>query len=181
MAAAPNFLTAEQFEEQYGEDKPYYEYWFGEVAQKPMGTDVHGSLQGLIYMLLRLRGWRPATELRLKISKQAFPLPDVAANGSRPLGGPYPTEAIDLCVEILSPKDRLKAVFRKATHYLSWGIGTVWVVDGEKRKAFIMTLDHPEPVAIGLADSLTAGSGENAVAIPMRELFEELDKDLGKS
>ena len=179
MATAPRlFLTAEQFELEYGDRKPYYEYWFGEAIQKPMGTDVHGVLQGLIFMLLRQRGWRPGTELRLKISKQAFPLPDVAANGNRPLEGPYPTEAVDLCVEILSPTDRLRAVFAKAAHYLDWGIGTVWIVDGEKRAAFIMTLDHPEPMEIDLANSLTAASGEDAVAIPMRELFDELDKDL---
>ncbi len=180
MATAPNFLTAEQFEERYGEEKPYYEFWFGEAIQKEVPYKIHCILQGLIFGLLRQRGWKPGTELRLKISKQAFPIPDLTAS-SQPLEGDYPTEAVDLCVEILSPKDRLKAVFRKAAHYLSWGIGAVWIVDGEKRRAFILTLDHPEPVAIGLADSLTAGSGENAVAIPMRELFDELDKDLGKT
>ena len=179
MATAPSFLTAEQFEERYGDEKPYYEYWFGEAVQKQMPYKVHSILQGLIFALLRQRGWKPGTELRLKISKRVFPVPDVTAS-SRPLEGPYPTEAVDLCVEILSPRDRLRKVFAKAAHYLDWGIGTVWIIDGENRRAFIMSLDHPEPTEIGLGSSLIAGSGESAVAIPMRELFDELDKDLGE-
>ncbi len=172
------FLTAERFEQKYGDKKPFFEYWYGEAVKKPFGDEIHSLLQGIIGLLLRQRGWRVGIGVRLKISHWAFPLPDLSANRNRPLGGPYPTEAVDLCVEVVSPDDSLRKLFTKGAHYLDWGIGTVWIVDGEYRRAFIMTLEHPKPVEIGLADSLTAGSGEDAAEISMRELFNELDKDL---
>jgi Uma2 family endonuclease len=178
MAAAPSFLSPKLFEQLYSDDrKPYFEYWFGEAIQKPMPTLLHSILQGLIFALLRERGWRAGTELRLKLSKVAYPVPDVVAD-SRRLEGPYPTKNVDLCVEVLSPGDKLKELFVKGAHYLDWGVSSVWIIDGEQRKAFVMSLDCPEPVELGIADSLTAGSGNSAVCIPMRVLFEEVDKEL---
>ncbi len=178
MAAVHSFLSPEQFGELYSEDdKPHFEYWFGEAIQKPMPTLLHSILQGLIFALLRQHGWRAATELRLKVSKVAHPVPDVIAS-SRRLEGPYPTQNIDLCVEILSPADKLKDLFVKGAHYLDWGIGSVWIIDGEQRKAFVMSIEHPVPLEVGADDSLSAVSGNKSVSIQLRELFEELDKEL---
>lgn len=177
MAAAPGFLSAEKFEQVYGDGKPHYEYWFGEAIQKHMPTLLHSILQGLLFALIRQRGWHAATELRLKISKLAYPVPDVAASSSQ-LEGPYPTRGVELCVEILSPGDSLKALFAKGAHYLDWGVGTVWILEGEQQRAFRMSLDKPEPEPISLVGSLTAGTEEGALSISMRELFDELNKEL---
>jgi Uma2 family endonuclease len=47
----------------------------------------------------------------------------------RPQG--YPEVAADLCVEILSPKKRLKKIKEKIREYFARGVRMVWVVDPE--------------------------------------------------
>jgi Uma2 family endonuclease len=178
MAAAPVFLSLERFEQMYREEKPHFEYWFGEAIQKPMATSLHGIFQWILAMLLAQRGWKTATEVRLKISNLAHPVPDVIADRTR-IQIPYPTERFDLCIEILSPGDDLKKSFHKAAHYLDWGIGSVWIIDPEQRKAYSMALECANPVELGISDALTAGP-DHQISIPLHELFAEVDKILGE-
>ncbi len=180
MAAAHAFLSPKQFEQLYSDDvKPYFEYWFGEAVQKSMPTLTHSVMQWVLAMLLARRGWKAATELRLKISKIAYPVPDVAANHTA-FQDPYPTEAFDLCVEILSPGDKLPDLFKKAAHYLDWGIRSVWIIDPKKANAYTMSIDNPQPIPVSMSDYLTAGSGEGEIAISLSELFAETEKQMGK-
>jgi Uma2 family endonuclease len=176
MAAAPGFLSLEQFERLYQDEKPYYEYWFGGVEQKAMPTSLHGTLQWILAMLLARRGWKASIEVRLKISSLAHPVPDVIADHKR-IETPYPTEPFDLCIEILSPSDDLKGTFQKAAHYLDWGIRCVWIIDGERRKAYSMSLEQPNPIELGISDSLTAGTPAQPFLL-LEELFDEVDKNL---
>jgi Uma2 family endonuclease len=180
MVAAQSFLTPQQFERIYSESaKPHFEYWFGEAIQKPMPTIPHGVMQAIVSLLLMKCGWFAASEVRLKISKVAYPVPDVVANRS-PIQGSYPTEPFDLCVEITSPGDKLRDIFKKAAHYLDWGIRSVWIIDPKKGNAYQMSIDNPQPVFVSMSNCLTAGSGDAEIAIPLSEIFAETDKQLGK-
>ena len=172
MATAAQFLPLEQFEKLYAGEKPYYEYWFGEAIQKTMPNSLHGTIQGIVFMLVAARGWKVACEVKLKLSPFANPVPDLIADPS-PIESPYPTKSFALCIEILSPDDDLRRLFQKCAHYLDWGIHTAWMIDPEKRKAYSMTLSQPQPAELFLADSLTA---DPALSLPMRELFEQVDK-----
>jgi Uma2 family endonuclease len=172
MASAPGqFLTLEQFDEAYRDKKPYFEYWFGEAIQKSMPTSSHGSFQILLGMLLMARGWKAASEVRLKLSTFANPILDLVADPN-PIECPYPTRPFALCVEILSPGDDLPRVFQKGAHYLDWGIQTVWIIDPDLRKAYCMNQTNPQPVQIFMSDYLSA---QPELAIPVRELFDQLD------
>lgn len=174
MATAPSYLTVEQFEQLYGNEKPNYEYWYGEAIRKPMATLLHAYIQGLLFMLLKSRSWRVGTEATLRISPLAHPIPDLIADPHH-IEGPYPTRPIALCVEILSPEDDLRQVIRKAAHYLDWGIRHVWIIDPENRRAFSMSFDNPAPVEISLDGHLSAGP-EPAASVSLSELFAEVDR-----
>ncbi len=126
----------------------------------------------LLGMLLMERGWKAASEVKLKLSLYANPIPDLIAD-PKPIESPYPTKPFALCVEILSPGDDLPPLFQKCAHYLDWGIGTVWIIDPDRRKSYCMSRADPQPQEIFLSDSLTVDS---VVTLPMRELFEQLDK-----
>lgn len=181
MAAAHSFLTAERFEQLYSDDsKPYFEYWFGEAIQKSMPTLIHGVMQWVLAMLLAKRGWIASTEVRLKLSKVAYPVPDVVANHEPFPEDSYPTAAFDLCVEILSPGDDLRRLFNKCAHYLDWGIPTVWIIDPKKHNAYKMSIENAQPVPIGMSGCLVAGPENAEVIIPLSELFAETDKHLGR-
>ena len=173
MAAAPSFLSLEQFESLYRGEKPHFEYWFGEAIQKSRPTSVHGVFQWILAMLLARRGWKASTEVRIKLSAHAHPVPDVVADRHR-IQSPYPTEPFDLCIEILSPNDDLRRTFQKAAHYLDWGIGCVWIVDPERRIAYMMSTVHPSPVELKGSDHLIAGP-ELQPVFSLAELFAEVD------
>src|SRR5258708_6552642 len=117
MATTATQLTLEEFHRQYEGLKPYYEFWYGEAVAKPMPTTLHGAAQFVLMLLLRARGWKPSSEVRLKISEDFEPVPDIVASRTK-LETPYPTRPVELCIEILSPEDRLSRMVEKTGHYL---------------------------------------------------------------
>ena len=177
MAAAPDYLSLQQFEQLYSGEKPHFEYWFGEAIQKSMPNSLHGLVQLILGMLLLQRGWKAGSEVRLKVSNVAHPVPDLVADRTA-LQFPYPDKPVALCVEILSPNDTLRSVFAKAAHYLDWGIGSVWIIDPERRKAYTMSVQDSRPIELLASDNLTAGAGDYPLSISLIELFAELDKQL---
>ena len=174
MAAQPAPLSLEEFHRLYDGAKPAYEYWHGVAIQKSMPTALHGLVQYLIMMLLRQAGWITASEVRLKIASDAEPVPDVIAIRGK-FRGRYPTSAPELCVEILSPDDKLAKAFEKAKTYLSWGSQSVWVIDPEKRTAWTLSSGSgPEPIWIPPSGTLTAAD----TRIDLETIFQQVDKDL---
>lgn len=135
MAALGGKLTLAEFEVQYGNRKPNYEYWSGEAVPKAMPTWLHGLLQGILIELLKQAGYRAGSEVKLKISPDLEPVPDVIATSGR-IEFPYPTQPFDVVVEILSPEDSFQRVTRKCKCYADWGIENVFVLDPDQRNAW---------------------------------------------
>ncbi len=176
MAAAHTFLTPKQFEQLYSEaSTPAFEYWFGKAVQKPMPTAIHSALAFVIATLLFKRGWKALPEVRLKLSQLAYPVPDVVAD-IRSLQNPYLTKPFGLCVEILTPGDKLNKAFDKAAHYLDWGVQTVWIIDPQKRIGYSMSADNPQPIPVTMSEFLTARSGEHEVSLLLADVFGEVER-----
>ncbi|MDQ2840318.1 MAG: hypothetical protein M3Y72_04615 [Acidobacteriota bacterium] len=92
-----------------------------------MPTWVHGLLQHKIMDLLNEAGLISALEVELRIEPDAHPKPDVVATTKLP-NGPYPTEGLDVVVEIISEDNGYQRVKRIAENirsgdsvtYTSW-------------------------------------------------------------
>jgi Uma2 family endonuclease len=165
-------MTVEQFERQYGHEKPYFEYWFGEPIQKAMPTWIHSMLQKIIMRLLDDAGYESGAEVKLKISDNFQPLPDVSAVLPGHVEVPYPTRPVEVVVEILSSDDRFSQVLSKCRFYAELGINHIYVVDPEARQVWSWRRDQ-SPM---LADSL--------LSIPVSAIWSELDRRIqatGKS
>lgn len=174
MAAQPTPLTIEEFHRLYDGAKPAYEYWFGEAIRKPMPTTLHSLVQFVLAILLDKAGWNVALEVRLKVVPDAEPVPDLIAVKGK-YKGRYPNKGPELCVEVLSPSDRLSKAFEKAKRYLSWGSQYVWIIDPEKRTAWTCSGEgSSEPLWIGPNGVLRVAD----TAIPLEELFTEVDRKL---
>jgi Uma2 family endonuclease len=93
-------------------------------------------------------------------------VPDVCVAGDFP--GPYPTEPVLLCCEILSPEDRLGAMLAKCEEYDAWGVPFCWVVDPVKRTAWEY---HSAAEPVRETDILRAGE----LSVNLEELFSALD------
>jgi len=115
-------------------EKPNCEYFDGLLYPKAMPTGFHGLLEFFLVEMLRRAGLQAAPEVTVRISPTRYLIPDVIAAAQ--IQDPYPTEPVLLCVEILSPEDRLGAVLAKCEQYHEWGVPFCWVIDINKRTAW---------------------------------------------
>jgi Uma2 family endonuclease len=171
MATVAGKLTLKEFERQFGDAKPYHEYWFGEAVPKAMPTWLHGLLQHILMDLLKEAGYRAGSEVKLKISPDFEPVPDIIATGDK-IELPYPTKPFDVVVEILSPEDPFQRVLRKCKLYADWGISNVFVIDPEGREAW--TWNNKAH----LLETVTALALTNGKSITLKRIFDELDAAL---
>ena len=63
------------------------------------------------------------------------------------LRGANPTVAPELCIEIMSPGDTLPEALDKAQRYFSWGSLRVWIIDPEKRTAWVFSGENGDEPA----------------------------------
>ncbi|HEY4365435.1 MAG TPA: Uma2 family endonuclease [Bryobacteraceae bacterium] len=108
-------------------EKPNCEYREGVLYPKAMPTKLHSIIQRALMTLLQNQGVQAFPELTVRISSARYLVPDVVVAGDFP--GPYATEPVLLCCEILSPEDRLGAMLGKCEEYHAWGVPFCWVID----------------------------------------------------
>jgi Uma2 family endonuclease len=171
MSAIAGKLTLAEFGTQYSDSKPNHEYWFGEAVPKAMPTWLHGLLQKIIMRLLDESGYLSASEVKLKISPDFEPVPDIIATTGR-IEVPYPTKPFDVVVEILSPDDAFQRVLRKCKLYSEWGISNIFVLDPDSREAWTWDSDAQalKPATVFLL--------KNGKSITLKRIFDELDAAL---
>jgi Uma2 family endonuclease len=114
--------------------------------------------------LLDDAGYESGAEVKLKISANFQPLPDVSAVLPGQVELPYPTRPVEVVVEIFSPEDRFSQVLSKCQFYGELGINHIYVVDPEARQVWCWRRDQP-PM---LANSL--------MSIPASAIWSELDR-----
>lgn len=162
-------LTLEQYHAQYAGENGY-EYWFGEVVRKPMPTWLHAMLPILLGEIFHKLGYFSGSELTLRVDPQWEPRPDFAA--ALALAEPYPTDPVDIVVEILSPDDTMAFVFKKCRQYVRIGIPQIFVFDSEARDAWEWSretdnLERMSRLALG-----------NDATMEVGEIWAELDRRL---
>lgn len=146
--------------------KPNCEYRDGVVYPKALPGKFHSIIQGALLVLLDAQGAQPLPELTVQISLTKYLVPDVTVADDFP--GPYPTDPVQLCCEILSPEDRLGAMLSKCEEYHAWGVPFCWVIDPVRRTAWEYHLGL-EPVRVNA--ELRAGT----LSMNLAKLFSQLD------
>lgn len=138
MAAVAENLTLAEFQAKYEKTDVSYEYWRGRAIPKGKPTWIHGLLQSIIMSLLNEAGYLAASEVELRIAPDARPKPDVIATKGV-VEDPYPTKAVDVVVEILSPDDSMTFIIEKCRNYHEWAFPNIYVVDPASRLVFRWT------------------------------------------
>ncbi len=148
--------------------KPACDYLDGVLRQKPLPTWKHGRLQGWLMQLINsgFTEFAAASEVAVRIREGRYLVPDVIAQRVDRIQSPYPTEPVHLCIEILSPDDRISELFAKCEEYHAWGVKTVWMVDPDNERAWEYRSGE-RPREIPADGSLTA----EGIAIPLAEVF----------
>jgi Uma2 family endonuclease len=148
--------------------KPACDYIDGVLRPKPMPTADHGYIQSRLAELLNSwQGIKAGTEITVRLREGKFLVPDVLAQRRDRLQGPYPTEPVLVCAEVLSPDDRFSDVVAKCEDYLAWG-AAAWIIDPQTRQAWeCQAGGRPHEVT----DALTAAE----ISISLAEVFSVLD------
>ena len=154
----PAGTTLVSVEEYLGKSyEPNCEYIDGVLRQKPMPTWDHSEVQSQIVYLVKagFPAFSASSELTVRMRPGKFLIPDVAIQRRDRLQRPYPFDPVHLCIEILSPTDRLDDLFDKCKEYHEWGVEMTWVIDPATQKAWEYRKGEA-PVEVPADGSLTA-------------------------
>ena len=122
--------------------EPDCDYVDGHLEERNLGERQHSKLQKRILVYLHTHyeqaGIEVYPELRVQVKPTRFRVPDLCLTLGDP-GEEILTHPPFLCIEILSPEDRMSRVETRINDYLAMGVRYVWVLDPETRQAFIAT------------------------------------------
>jgi Uma2 family endonuclease len=166
MATVTQPLSLEEFRSRYRQQKPYFEFWFGEAIQKTMPTWLHGVLQRIMCDALCRAGYRSGSEVELRIDPQWEPVPDVVAT-LKPVKD-YPTEPVEIVVEILSSDDKLGQVMKKCQQYKRIGTERVFVLDPVEKLGWEWNA--------GSLEAISQLSLPNGFVLALDEIWRQLDE-----
>ena len=121
--------------------RPDCDYLEGELLERNVGEWDHSRLQGSLIHFLMSRekqlGILAVPEQRVQVRAKRFRVPDIAVLiGERP-SGPIVRTPPFLCIEILSPSDRMSEMQERIDDYLEFGVPHVWAIYPTNRRAFI--------------------------------------------
>ena len=154
--------------------RPDRELIDGQLVERNLGEYDHSRLQTRLagWFLSREREWkiRVVVEQRVQVKPDRFRIPDVSV-----ISRDQPVEAIFrhpplVCIEVLSREDTLRSVEDRVDDYLAFGVRNVWILDPEKRRAYVCTrgsFREPEGGILAVPDS--------PIRIPLQDLFTDLD------
>jgi Uma2 family endonuclease len=150
--------------------RPDCDYVDGKVLQRNLGERDHSYIQVALssYFFTRRKalGIEVYPEQRVQVKPQRYRVPDICVV----LGGTKEkifTSPPFLCVEILSPEDRMVRVWERIQDYFEMGVPNVWVIDPETRIAHIAS-------AAGDLHRVTDAlrTSDPVLEVPLAEIFE---------
>jgi Uma2 family endonuclease len=155
----------------YDPDRDYVD---GEVIGRNAGERDHSVLQRefVFYFRQRRREWNVHVfvEQRVQVSKTRFRIPDICVYvGENPKEPIFRTPPF-ICIEVLSPEDRVARTQARIDDYLNFGIAYVWVIDPAGRRVWVYTAEGSREIKTGILTT------ENpSLTVDLAEIFSELD------
>jgi Uma2 family endonuclease len=150
--------------------EPDCDYVDGHIEERNLGQGTHARLQLRIgsYLLVHYEqaGIAVGTEWRVQVNSTRFRIPDVCVVLDGP-GEEILTKPPFLCIEILSPEDRMSRVEERINDYLAMGVPYVWIIDPETKQAFRAT------AAEGLREVKDGvlRTADPVLEVPLAEIF----------
>jgi Uma2 family endonuclease len=148
--------------------RPDCDYVDGEVQERNLGTFDHARLQMAVaaYFYARRKEWGICVvpEQRVQVTPTRFRIPDVCVVVGEAPGQIFQVPPF-ICIEILSPEDRVSRVNERVADYLQFGVPYVWILDPQTRKAWRCT-----PGAMVEVQELRTENPQ--MAVPLAELFD---------
>jgi len=148
---------------------PDCDYVDGVIEERHLGERDHAKLQLAIaaYLYAHRKEWgiHIYPEMRVQVSATRFRVPDVCV-----MAGPEPEEQIFrtppfICIEILSPDDRISRMQQRIDDYIAFGVPYIWILNPENRKAYRCTGE-------GMLAVKELRTADPEIVVPLDALFE---------
>jgi len=146
----------------------------GTIEERNLGEYDHNNMQAALIVWFFTRGveWniRAIPEQRTRVAGNRFRVPDVCLV---PRDSPVEQIRITppiLCIEILSPEDRLPRVITRLNDYLAMGVPNLWLIDPIERAAFTYTRE-----GLRLVEDSRIAIPSSPIYLDLPELFSALD------
>jgi Uma2 family endonuclease len=183
-STAKRLMTAAEFVRKYG-DTDGVELHRGKLVRMPMQGAHHGEIASMANYLVKHhvlqhklgRVCGNDTFVRIHTDPDSYYGADVLYISYKKLPKKVPTPKgplevpPDLCIEVRSPTDRLKAVVRKAQDYLDAGVTAVMVIDPETESLAVFRADEL-PIRFHNGDTVTIPDVLPGFAVPEKAFFE---------
>ena len=144
------------------------------MQERNVGERDHSELQSefiLFFGNLR-KDWKTFVfpEQRVQVRPTRFRIPDVCVYvGEKPKEQIFPTPPF-ICIEILSPEDRVERIQQRIDDYLNFGVRYIWVINPRTRRAWTYSKEGSREVLDG-----TLRTDNPSFEIPLAEIFRGLD------
>lgn len=173
MATASALIPLEQYlRTSYSPDVDYVD---GEIQERNLGEFEHARLTGLLFAFFyaqeKQTRAKALVEQRIRVTPNCVRVCDfVLLRPSAPREAVTQTAPL-LCIEILSPEDRLARAKLLLQNYLGMGVTHIWLVDPLRRVTY--TFDesghHEHEGALNLP--------ELNISLDMHRMFADLDEE----
>jgi Uma2 family endonuclease len=151
--------------------RPDCEYVDGEVRERNVGELSHGKLQKALLASLACprKGVRDFVlpSQKIQVSATRFRVPDVCVTIGEPDEQIF-TAAPSICIEVVSPEDRMHMMVEKTHDYLDMGVPYVWILNPATKRVWEITK------ALGCRENKTGilRTEDPAIELPLAEVFE---------
>lgn len=141
MAANANFISIREYlTADYEVDCDYVD---GVLEERNLGEVDHSHLITLLIVYLYSQRERLQVKIlpdvRVQVGATRFRVPDVALASATDTGQILTNPPL-LCIEVLSPEDRLSRMRARVADYHTMGVPDVWIIDPKTRNCFQSTL-----------------------------------------
>jgi Uma2 family endonuclease len=172
MATTSALLPIEEYLKT--EYRPDCDFVDGEIEERNLGEHDHGYLQLHIgaWFLNHEQQWNthPVSEQRIRVTRSRVRIPDICVTRAD-----APREQVTLtppllCIEILSPEDRLTRIMKRLDDFAAMGVPNLWIIDPQQRIGYVYT--PPDNLQI-VTERLTIP--ETPIYLDLPTLFSALD------
>ena len=150
--------------------RPDREYVDGVVRERLWGERDHALVQSSLIAFFgsryRVTGLVVIPSLRFQTAPSCLRVPDIVITRGKP-NEQILTKPPLLCIEILSPRDRMRSMTTKTKEYLDFGVPVVWLIEPTERRIWIYRANGMQEAA---GESIKLDGTD--IEVPFSEIFD---------
>jgi Uma2 family endonuclease len=166
MAVAELVSVEEYLSTDYSPDCDFVD---GVLEDRNVGEKDHSKVQaaliGYFYARRKELGIQVFPEQRVQVTPRRYRVVDLCITIGEPDEQIFTTPPF-LCIEVLSPDDRMSRALGVIADYLAMGVPFVWLINPRKRTAIVYTASE----SLAVTDGVLRTQNPN-LELPLAELF----------